>query len=267
MKRVVGRNIYITSLSTVLAKVGDVSHLAELADKCHFKALWLRLGRGKTLDANFSGGHVNDLRAALDRVGVELWGWHVPFCANQSDAAAEGANVSNWAEQFNLGGVIIDAERTNESPRFRGHAAEATTYMTRIAHDLSAHDRGLALSSHDQPSLHTDLPFEPFLSHVNDNCPQVYYRTENIITRLDKSVHDYKIAEGARNFQDRYRPTGNVTVKGDIPFSSVHACLAATRNFITAVDQRGYGGYSFWCMDEAPKELWPLLEDLPPAVI
>ncbi|QDF38175.1 hypothetical protein FJN17_11685 [Bradyrhizobium symbiodeficiens] len=111
-----------------------------------------------------------------------------------------------------------------------------------------------------------DLPFEPFLSNVHDNCSQVYYRTENIVTRLDKSVHDYKIAEGARNFQDRYRPTGNVTITGDIPFSSVHACLTATRNFITAVEHRGYGGYSFWCMDEALQELWPLLEDLPPAV-
>nr|AWM07684.1 hypothetical protein CIT39_15350 [Bradyrhizobium symbiodeficiens] len=136
----------------------------------------------------------------------------------------------------------------------------------RIAHDLAAHDRGLALSSHDQSSLHMDLPFEPFLSNVHDNCPQVYYRTENIVTRLDKSGHDYKIAEGARNFQDRYRPTGNVTITGDIPFSSVHACLTATRNFITAVEHRGYGGYSFWCMDEALQELWPLLEDLPPAV-
>lgn len=87
-----------------------------------------------------------------------------------------------------------------------------------------------------------DLPFEPFLSNVHDKCPQVYYRTENIVTRLDKPVHDYKIAEGARNFQDRYRPTGNVTITGDIPFSSVHACLTATRNFITAVEHRGYGG-------------------------
>ena len=81
-----------------------------------------------------------------------------------------------------------------------------------------------------------------------------------------KSVDDYKIAEGERNIRNRYGPTGNVTITSDIPFSSAHACLAATRNFITAVEHRGYGGYSFWCMDEAPQELWPLLEDLPPAV-
>ncbi|MCK1390797.1 hypothetical protein [Bradyrhizobium sp. 1] len=27
-----------------------------------------------------------------------------------------------------------------------------------------------------------------------------------------------------------------------------------------------FGLDCFWCMDEAPQELWPLLEDLPPAV-
>jgi hypothetical protein len=100
----------------------------------------------------------------LDKAGIALWGWHVPFCPDRDAAKAEAGQVLKWAEQYELAGVLLDAERTPESPRFRGGAAEAVTYAKAVLDGLSAKGRGVALSSHDQPALHQDLPLAVFLS-------------------------------------------------------------------------------------------------------
>jgi hypothetical protein len=166
-------------------------------------------------------------------------------------------------EQFALTGVLLDAEKTDESPRFRGGSAEARIYAEKIRAGLSAKGRGLALSSHDQPSLHTDLPFPIFLGLVEDNCPQVYYQSKNVATRFNKSVHDYKPLEAQRNFTDRYKPTGNITVSDDVRLPDVPTCLAAAKNFIDLVKAGGYGAYSFWCWDSAPPEIFDFFRNTP----
>ena len=263
MKRTLGRSIYVVDLGAVVSSHAGATNFAALCADCSFSAVWARLGRGRKLDPNFSNATISSLQTALASNGVELWGWHVPFCKTQADASSEAANVVSWAKQFDLAGVIVDAERTKESPRFQGTAAEADTYMKKLGDDLSAQNRGLALSSHDQPSLHGDLPFEHFLRVVGDNCPQVYYRSVDVTTRLDKSVHDYKVLEAARNFADRYKPTGNITVKGDVRFADVPTCVSATKNFLNVVRARGYEGHSFWCMDEAPSQIWDVFKNTP----
>jgi hypothetical protein len=80
---------------------------------------------------------------------------------------------------------------------------------------------------------------------------------------LSKSIHDYKVVEAARNFKDRYKPTGNITISDDLPLPDVPTCLAATKNFIAAVNAGGYLGYSFWCMDTAPDAIWKLFKETP----
>jgi hypothetical protein len=204
------------------------------------------------------------LRTELDKAGLALWGWHVPFCKDQAAAKTEAQNVAKWADQFSLAGVIVDAESTPESPRFQGGPAEAKTYCEILGPALSGKGRGFALSSHDQPSLHQKLPFSVFLAHVQDNCPQVYYQSvPQVQTRLGKSVHDYKPLEASRNFVDRYKPTGNITTSGDIAMPSAQDCVTAAKTFIGLVHAAGYTGYSFWCWDEAPNDIWPLLKQTP----
>ena len=195
------------------------------------------------------------VRAALDAAGVALWGWHVPFCATHAATTNEAAKVIDWATQYNLAGVLLDAERTPDHPRFQGDDDDARLYAGTVHASLTAAGRGVALSSHDQPAVHRDFPFAIFLENVDDNSPQVYYRVAAVATRLNKSIRDYTPLEAARDFKDRYKPTGNITMGDDLPLPDVRTCLAATKNFIKLVHTKGYRGYSFWCSDTAPDEI------------
>ena len=125
MTRISGRNIYITSLQKVLALTGSPTALALRSRESQFNSVWLRLSRGTAMDSNFTNAQLQEVRNELDNVDIEMWGWHVPFCADQAAARNEATNIVTWANQFSLAGVLVDAERTPESPRFRGGEAEA----------------------------------------------------------------------------------------------------------------------------------------------
>lgn len=263
MNRITGRNIYITKLQNVVAACGGPDAFAQRAKELKFSAVWVRVGRGPKLDANFSWTGYPAVRAALDAAGVALWGWHVPFCATHAATTNEAAKVIDWATQYNLAGVLLDAERTPDHPRFQGDDDDARLYAGTVHASLTAAGRGVALSSHDQPAVHRDFPFAIFLENVDDNSPQVYYRVAAVATRLNKSIRDYTPLEAARDFKDRYKPTGNITMGDDLPLPDVRTCLAATKNFIKLVHTKGYRGYSFWCWDTAPDEIWSLFEATP----
>jgi len=262
MKRATGRNIYIVSLRKAVGNRGADAFAARCKNS-RLSAVWVRVGRGPNLDANFSLAALPAIKSALHDAGVEMWGWHVPFCRNEAAARDEADKVVKWASDHDLAGVLLDAERTPESPRFRGGPAEAEIYAKRAHDGLTSAGRGIALSSHDQPALHRDLPFAVFLDHVEDNCPQVYYRTTDVATRLNKSIRDYKPLEARRDFKDRYKPTGNITTAGDVKLRSTATCLAAAKKFIDLVKANGYRGYSFWCWDDAPDEIFQFFQDTP----
>jgi hypothetical protein len=260
MKRITGRNIYITELSVALGNMTP----ADFARRCKdskFTAIWIRVGRGPKLFPSFQLPIYPSLRAELDKVGVEVWGWHVPFCANTVAAADEAAKVISWSRNYNLAGVLLDAEKNKG--RFEGGSAEAIAYAAPIQAEMAATGRGLALSTHDQPPKHPHMPFKEFLDRVEDNAPQVYYRETDISIRLNKSIAGYKPLEAGRNFKDRYKPVGNITMADDLPMPSVPICLEAAKNFIARCNQEGFPGYSFWCWDTAPKEIWDFFKSTP----
>jgi hypothetical protein len=149
---------------------------AAFAARCRdarLKGVWIRVGRGTNRDPNLGFAQLGAIRTELASVGVQLWGWHVPFCANLVAAAAEADRVLSWADDAKLDGIVVDAEQTPESPRFQGDEAEAVGYLRPLTRGLEAAGRGVAFSSHDQPSLHRDMPFQPFLDIIEDVCPQV----------------------------------------------------------------------------------------------
>jgi hypothetical protein len=159
-----------------------------------------------------------------------------------------------------LDGVLLDAE--HGSAYFQGGPAEAEQYTADVASKLGALGKGVALSSHDQPRLFPGFPFSTFLAHVQDNCPQVYY-TGDVATRLGRSMRDYWPLESARDFQDRYKPVGNITVRGDVALPSPAVCLRKAEEFMGLVATNGLKAYSFWCWDEAPDEIWRFFRDHP----
>jgi hypothetical protein len=59
--------------------------------------IWIRAGRGAAPDPNLSLKKLADVRKALVDMGVELWGWHVPLCAN-STAARQRPHFWDWCK-------------------------------------------------------------------------------------------------------------------------------------------------------------------------
>ena len=258
MKRIHGRNIFIVSLANVLQPIGPGLFL-ERAMASRFSALWIRIGRGERMDPNLAAPELAGLRGALKDAGVELWGWHVSFCATPDAARREADLALEWVERHELDGLLVDLEKTPDNPRFQGGAREAEIYAGRLAAGLAGQGRGIALSTHDQPSLHPDAPLAAVLEIVEDVTPQVYYRSAAVAGRFKRSLRDYEALIGKGAIKRRYKPTGNITTLADVRLKDPAASLAATRNFLRLVRRTGCGAYSFWCWDAAPQEIWDFL--------
>jgi len=257
-----GRNIFLVDLAAILRPIGPAVFL-QRAVEGRFNAVWIRIGRGEGLDRNMRLDQLPALRESLAEAGVELWGWHVAFCASVEAAKREAAFVLELAERHGLAGVALDVEKTPENPRFRGGAREAGIYAGRIAEGLAAKGRGVALSSHDQPALHRDVPYDALLAHVHDVSPQVYYRGADAGTRFAKCLRDYRALLPEAEFAARFKPTGNITVGHDVALPSAEACLAGARSFMDLAGQAGAKAYGFWCWDSAPEEIWRFFKDAP----
>ena len=143
-----GRNIFVVSLARILAGA-DVETLAGRARDAGLSAVWIRAGRGEGADPNLVHPGFAPLRDRLRERGLGVWGWHVPFCRDEAAASREAALVLDWAERHSLDGVVLDAERTPENPRFQGGATEAEVYSGAVADGLRARGKGVALSSHE----------------------------------------------------------------------------------------------------------------------
>jgi hypothetical protein len=239
MKALSGRHIYVTNLKSVLGADSPATFVQRCID-AHLNGVWIRIGRGQTKDANLSLPALSLVKQGLQSRGVELWGWHVPFCKDDASARNEASIVLKATEEADLDGIVVDAERTPESPRFRGGEKEADTYLKALAAALAQKSRGLAFSSHDQPSLHHNFPFPIFLKYIRDICPQVYYRVADPAPRLAKSINDYRMLVPSTDFTARYKPTGNITIGKDVGFHDVGVCRSATREFLRIVDKDGY---------------------------
>ena len=117
-----------------------------------------------------SGVWVDDyipaLKAALDAVGVALWGWGSVWLLNgDREATVAKARV----EQFGLQGFLIDAE---------GQAKESADRY-RQARNYSAvmgqADFAVGLCSYRYPEYHPELPWDELLDCCDFHAPQVYW--------------------------------------------------------------------------------------------
>jgi hypothetical protein len=262
MNRVLGRNIYIVDLATVAAAAGGPQAFAQRCTDCKFNAVWVRLGHAQDLDTNFTDPGFAAIKSALAHAGVGLWGWHVPQCPDLDSADKEANLVISTAKNNALSGILLDAEQNgdNETRYFLGGNPEADHYASKIRNDCLLSGRGLALSSNDQPPKHQGFPFDIFLKYVYDNCPQVYYQASPAKTRLDLSIAGYKPLETGRNFQDRYKPVGNITLGDDVSLPDEQTCIQTTKEFMGLIKQYSFKAYSFWCWDEAPASIWQVFQ-------
>jgi hypothetical protein len=265
MKRVQGRNIYIVDLNSVVHSLGSPQAFAHQCQLAQFSAVWIRLGHGASLDANFTLPNLAEVRQELSKVGVGVWGWHVPQCPDDQSVDSEVQVVTDAMKTHSLDGVLLDAEQDEPGKKhfFLGNADQAKRYAEAIRKECDKGARGLALSSHDQPQGKPGFPFGVFLDYVIDNCPQVYYSKNPAKDRLKASIDGYTPLEKGRDFKDRYRPVGNITIFDDVPLPSLESCIRQTKDFISLIKVNGFKAYSFWCWDEAPAGLWQTFHTTP----
>jgi hypothetical protein len=94
MTALAGRHIYITDLKRMLA--GDApSAFVQRCRRAQLAGVWIRIGRGKGKDPNMTLASLDAVRDQLAFAGIELWGWHVPFCEDREAAKAEAAGFLN----------------------------------------------------------------------------------------------------------------------------------------------------------------------------
>lgn len=262
LRRTAGRNIFVIDLQKVLG----AESAAAFAGKCcdaHLSGVWIRIGRGASPDPNLSVPRLRDVQRALTDAGVALWGWHVPVCMTAGDAAGEADRVLDWLDQARLAGVIVNAAGADASAQFRGGPDAATVYAAALVGGLHRRNCGVAFSSPAQPAQNGALPFKSFLDRIADICPQVLDPAADPAPGLNRSIADYTPLVDIREFASRFRPSGNITTSGDIPFPDVQTCLTATAAFLREVKANGFESHSFWCWDMAPAEIWQLFNRTP----
>jgi hypothetical protein len=156
------------------------------------------------------------------------------------------------AEDFNLDGIMMDAEAEGEY--FKGNAATAALYASELRAALDARGKGLAISSHDVPSNQPGFPFDSFAKHATVNAPQVYYgRSSSVENRLDKAI------KANSHLKIPFVPVGSGWIGDMGGCTSASACAERAVAFMKLVKKNGFPGYSFWHWEGAPSKLWETL--------
>ncbi|MGO8045244.1 hypothetical protein ACC713_20300 [Rhizobium johnstonii] len=255
------RSMYIWKLSPVIDAEGTVTKVVEKARRANLSALWVKIAQGAAAYSNTTGSLGDKFKELVDRChakNIEVWGWHVPRCANVAVAKTEAEKVKDIAATFSLDGLIMDAE--HGAGFFLGDAEEAEAYgkaMRDAAHALRV---PLAISSHDIPqNMSGWLPkFNKIANHADLNFPQVYYGSSPSVE------HRLSRAEDANSHVTMpFRPVGAGWVGDGGGCTSASACAERAREFMRLVKDRNYDEYSFWHWQGAPSALWAVLNTTP----
>lgn len=259
----IGRCMYVWKLAPVIAAEGSVSRIVDKAQRAQLAALWIKIAEGQSAYRNVEGATGKKMSELVHRChdkDIQVWGWHVPRCASTNVASKEARTVKKIASDFELDGIIMDAE---DGPKyFIGGKAEAEAYAKAMRSTTVAIGKPLAISSHDIPQNFADwLPkFNKIASVADYNFPQVYYGSSpSVLNRLTR-------AENANSHVTiPFVPVGAGWIGGAGGCSSASACAERAREFIRLVHERGYEGHSFWHWAGAPMALWEVLNSTPSA--
>ena len=107
--------MYIWKLREVVAAEGSPAEMIAKAKRASLSALWVKVADGTSRYANVEqcgAGLQGMIRLAQDNA-IEIWGWQVPHCATTAIAKREAKLLGDLAEEFELDGMIMDAEGTS----------------------------------------------------------------------------------------------------------------------------------------------------------
>jgi hypothetical protein len=257
----IGRCMYIWKLGPVLTAEGGVNRVIEKARRAKLSAIWVKVADGSSPYSNVSGAMAATMASLVTKAhqrNLQVWGWQVPHCATAQAAQAEATVFSNVVQQFQLDGLIMDAE--GGSDFFQGGVNEARAYGTAMRQAADHLQKPLGISSNDIPQNITGwLPrFNEIASHADFNFPQTYYGSSpSVASRVDRAVN------ANAHLMIPFVPVGAGYVGDGGGCASAQACGERATIFIQLCKDRNYQGYSFWHWAGAPMPLWEVLNDTP----
>jgi hypothetical protein len=259
----IGRCMYIWKLGQVLAAEGGANKLIDKAKRAKLSAIWVKVADGASAYDNVSGAMsqtMTDLVTRAHARGLQVWGWQVPHSATVQAAQADATTFSNLAQQFQLDGLIMDAE--GGGGYFQGGVGEAQAYADAMRQAANTLNKPLGISSNDIPqNISADWPprFNAIAAKADFNFPQTYYgASSSVASRVDKAV------TANANLTIPFVPVGAGFIGlGEGGCASAQACGERATAFIQLCKSRDYQGYSFWHWAGAPLSLWEVLNNTP----
>ena len=195
----VERCIYIWKLAPILNAEGSVTSVVQKAKRASISSLWVKIADGRSAYENVTGGMQAKTKSLIEKChakGIQVWGWHVPHCSTDAIAKQEVQKVEDISLEYELDGIIIDAE--GGSIYFQGGVAEAQAYGQGMREITTKLNKPLAISSNDIPqNLEGWLPkFNRIALHADFNFPQVYYGgSPSVLNRLNRAENANKHLE------------------------------------------------------------------------
>jgi hypothetical protein len=261
-----GRAMYIWRLKNVVGS-GSADAVVAQAKRAKISSLWVKIGDGSKAFENTKGGVgklLQQLVAKSAAAGISVFGYHVPWCADEQSTAGEIEFLAKTVSSLKLAGVVVDNE--DGSSYFKGTAATAAQYATGLSQAMKQADKQVLMSSNDIVSLHPNAYAEIIGRSIDINAPQVYYgQSASVSSRLNRAVRENK------NIDKPFFPVGAAFLRNETEddggFLDSQTCAAWAKDFIDLVsllhhsspDQ--YPGYGFWDWEEAPEEFWQVLYD------
>ncbi len=260
-KHISGRNMYIWQFRQVVKGPSAIEKFLQQATDAKLDGVWIKIAVGASLYRKGLGTDLslfNEAVAGLHERGLAVLGWHEPRCPNIETALTEAENVTEYVDELKLDGLLMDAESKSGSNFFQGGEDEAYAYAKTLHVFLHKADKGLAISSHDQPSKHAGFPFAAFAANADCNAPQLYYGSSaSVEQRLTQCLNDPANCACS----SAVAPVGAAWVGGDGGCRSSQECAQRAVEFIALTKQYDFSGYGFWVWDSAPQAFWNALSE------
>jgi hypothetical protein len=233
---------------------GNVAEIARKAARANFTHVLAKIADGTyayNIDWERRIDLVPRLRNALQKEGIDLWGWHYVY---GDEPQAEADIAIQRVLDFHLAGYVIDAEAHYAKPSKKD---AARSFMKRIKNNLG--DVPVALSSYRFPSYHPNLPWHEFLSQCDYNMPQVYWmKAHNAGQQLRRTVQEFQhfahrppiIPTGAAFTEWNWSPRANEVL-----------------DFLQTAQDLNLSAVNFWewenCRTRLPADMWRTIRDFP----
>jgi hypothetical protein len=251
-----GRNMFIWRLAPVVKAELDVATMVRKAEAAGLHGVWIKIAEG---DAPFDNVRpkvlpvFKEVRDAMHKAGIAVWGWHVPHGGTVAHAREEAVVAAQIAVDVKVDGVLMDAE--GGSGYFNGGSAEADAYGSTLRKLLNDAQLGIAMCGNDIPKNFPGYPFEAFARHADANAPQVYYGgSPSVDNRLQRAI------KANAHVKIPFLPVGAAWVgAGDGGCETASACAERGREFLRRVDENEFAGCGFWHWMGAPAVFWQMM--------